>query len=70
MYGMNLIDQWNFIEREAKSLGVTKHAIQKWRERGRVPHKYRLPLLARAASIGVALSLEAFEAPPGRSVGA
>lgn len=59
---MSLKDQWNFIEREALLLGATKYAVQKWRRRRTVPHKYRIALLTRAVSMGFVLRPESFDA--------
>ena len=36
---------WNAIDRVAMTLGVSYRARQKWRQRGTVPHKWRLPIL-------------------------
>jgi len=65
--GMDRSDQWKFIEREAPSVGASTHAIQKWRDRQSVPHKYRMALLVQAAGMGFALSPEAFDPPRPRS---
>lgn len=35
---------WKKIELIAEHLGVEYEARKKWRQRGRVPHKYRLPI--------------------------
>ena len=48
------------IDEVAKELGVTEAARKKWRQRG-VPHKWRLPILRRAAARGVAIPDSAFE---------
>lgn len=45
----------------AKELGVKDHAIEKWRVRGWVPHKWRLPLLEAARKQRKRLSARAFE---------
>lgn len=41
--------------------GVSPNSLKKWRKRGKVPHKYRLPLLEAAQRKGVALSSRDFE---------
>lgn len=45
----------------AKSLGISDFAIEKWRVRGRVPHRWRLPLLELAKRRGKALRAAQFE---------
>lgn len=45
----------------AGRIGVTANSLKKWRNRGKVPHKYRLPLLEAAQKNGLALSSEDFE---------
>lgn len=56
-------EQWAFIEAEAKLFGVGAAALEKWRTRG-VPHRWRLPLLDRAAQINFILYREIFDHPP------
>jgi hypothetical protein len=58
--------QWEFIELQAATLGVTGEAIKKWRQRGKVPHCWRLPLLERAAEKHQQLDVSIFDAPPQR----
>lgn len=41
--------------------GVTADSLKKWRKRGKVPHKYRLPLLEAAQKKGVPLTSRDFE---------
>lgn len=38
-------DQWKLIEEAAASMGVDAEARRKWRERGRVAYRWRLPIL-------------------------
>lgn len=45
---------WRLIGRIATSLGVQPRTLEKWRERGSVPHKWRLPII-RASNGEVAL---------------
>ena len=44
-------------------LGVGEKALEKWKERGGVPHKYRLALLKLAKENKVALSESDFQWP-------
>jgi len=53
---------WEKIEPLAPDIGVTKDALRKARERGRVPYKWRLPLLRAAANKGKSLTAEELEA--------
>ena len=50
-------DPWQFIRRQATAMGVSDAAIYKWRKRG-IPHRYRLPLLQRAAASGVSIQFD------------
>ena len=50
------------IDELAASLGVSPEARKKWRQRGAVPHKWRLPILDLAAKRGVKIPLGAFDA--------
>lgn len=45
---MSDLEQWEFIVAEAVLMGAKEEAIRKWRERGRVPHRWRLSLLNAA----------------------
>lgn len=45
----------------ATALSVTPHSMKKWKLRGAVPHKYRLPLLELAEKQGVPLTSGDFE---------
>jgi hypothetical protein len=40
----------------AADLGVSEEARKKWRQRGAVPHKWRLPLIDLAAKRGIIIS--------------
>lgn len=60
----NAHKQWQFIERAAADMGVGSEARRKWRERGHVPHKYRLPLLQAAKVARVKLDPEIFDNVP------
>jgi hypothetical protein len=42
------LEQWEFIATAAAELGAGAEAIRKWRERGKVPHRWRIPLLKAA----------------------
>lgn len=48
------MDTEALIDRLAEELGVTPVARKKWRQRG-VPHRWRLPIIERAAREGVEL---------------
>jgi hypothetical protein len=54
------MDKDALIDRLAEELGVSAVARKKWRQRG-VPHKWRLPLLRKAAERGISLTDDAFE---------
>lgn len=45
----------------AKSLGHTDYAIEKWRVRGRVPYRWRLPLIEAAKRRGKKLDPKCFD---------
>ena len=49
------------IEPIARELGVKEPALQKWRDRRRVPHKWRLPILQKAQARGIIIDLEMFD---------
>lgn len=51
------------IDRLAAARGVTVAARQKWKERGGVPHRWRIPLLQDAAAAGVSVSVIDMEWP-------
>ncbi|MGL5362628.1 MAG: hypothetical protein ACRDBH_07090 [Bosea sp. (in: a-proteobacteria)] len=42
---------WKHIDAIAERLGVKSEARRKWRERGAVPHRWRLPILQQGAGI-------------------
>lgn len=46
---------------------VTPEAIRKWEERGRIPHRLRLPLIELAKTRRVKLSASDFDFPPGKA---
>lgn len=48
---------------ELDDAGVTPEAIRKWRERGKVPHRHRLPLLDLAKRKRAPLTVRDFEFP-------
>jgi len=48
----------------AAARGVTIEARQKWKERGSVPHRWRIPLLTDAAARGLALTVNDMEWEP------
>lgn len=54
-------NDWKFIDRKARELGVADEARRKWRSRGHVPHRWRLPLLAAAAREGISLDQSIFD---------
>ena len=61
------------IDQIAADLRVTEEARRKWRTRGAVPHRWRIPVLAEAGKRGVLLTIADMEwtplaeAPPSRS---
>lgn len=57
-------EPWVVITELAREAGVSAEAVKKWRQRG-VPHKWRLPLLKRAAERGLDLPEETFDGPNG-----
>jgi len=50
-----------YLEQLALDLGAHPNAMEAWRYRGFVPHRWRLPLLQAAAARGVLLPLSLFE---------
>lgn len=48
----------------AVARGVTANALKKWRKRGKVPHKYRLPLIEAAQKKGLPLASRDFDFGP------
>lgn len=55
------------IDKLAAARGVTKAAREKWRERGAVPHRWRIPLLQDAAASGCAITHQDMEWPSSKS---
>jgi hypothetical protein len=55
---------WMQIEAIAERLGVKPEARRKWRERGSVPHRWRLPILQAGAGI---ISADDFSAADGKT---
>jgi hypothetical protein len=45
----------------AVAQGVTANSLKKWKKRGKVPFRYRLPLVEAAQKKGVALTSRDFE---------
>ena len=64
---------WDAILKLAATLGIqTEDARRKWRERGRIPGKYRIKLLRGAMERGIPLSTEDLDredAPESRPIG-
>jgi bifunctional DNA-binding transcriptional regulator/antitoxin component of YhaV-PrlF toxin-antitoxin module len=52
-------ESWDVIDRVAASLGVGREARYKWRERGKVPGRWHLPILRKAAAQSLELDPEA-----------
>jgi hypothetical protein len=50
---------WKLLRKIARELGVSDKAFFKWRERGRVPHKWRIPIIRHS---GGYVSLSSFDA--------
>lgn len=48
---------------ELNDPGITAEAIRKWRERGNVPHRHRLPLMELARARCIQLSADDFKFP-------
>lgn len=61
-----MTNAWKIIEAEAAALGVSDEAMRKWRERGRVPYRFRLPILIAAEKHGTPIDAAAFDSPPPR----
>ena len=40
---------WSLIDKAARALGVSEAARRKWRQRGSVPHKWRIALIQQTA---------------------
>ena len=43
------IPKWELIDKTAAQIGVGEGARRKWRERGHVPYRWRLPIIQAAA---------------------
>lgn len=56
--------QWQFIETVAAEMGAKEEARRKWRERGRVPHRWRLPIMEAARAKRVKLDSAIFDNVP------
>ena len=52
---------WETINELATDMGVAKLTRIQWRQRKKVPHKYRLPMIEKAARLKIALSSPDFE---------
>jgi bifunctional DNA-binding transcriptional regulator/antitoxin component of YhaV-PrlF toxin-antitoxin module len=52
-------ESWGVIDRIAASLGVNQEARYKWRERGKVPGRWHLPILQQARQEGLELNPDA-----------
>jgi antitoxin component of MazEF toxin-antitoxin module len=52
-------ESWGVIDRIAAGLGVRRDARYKWRERGKVPGRWHLPILEKARAEGLDLDHEA-----------
>lgn len=55
------------IDKLAAARGVTVAARQKWRERGAVPHRWRIPLLQDAVAAGCRVTADDMEFGPSRT---
>jgi hypothetical protein len=56
---------WDYIDAIAKRLGVKSEARRKWRERGSVPHRWRLPILQEGGGL---VAISDFEIPKKENV--
>jgi hypothetical protein len=45
----------------ARDLGVSVEARKKWRQRGCVPHRWRLPIIREAQKRGIELPQDVFD---------
>lgn len=54
---------WETIDALADDLGIKSEARRKWRERGQVPYRWRIPLLKLAVETGKPLAAEDFDPP-------
>ena len=55
------MDKWELIKELARGLGVNQSAVQKWRQRGGVPHKFRLVMMDMAEDRGDVLKSTDFD---------
>jgi hypothetical protein len=46
----------------ARDLGASAEARKKWRQRGCIPHRWRLPIIREAEKRGIEVPDDAFEA--------
>jgi antitoxin component of MazEF toxin-antitoxin module len=52
-------ESWSVVDRIAASLGARGETRRKWRERGKVPGRWHLPILQKAKAEGVELNPDA-----------
>lgn len=57
------MSHWNLIEQAAADLGTKPDTIRKWRARGKVSHRCRLPIVQHLAGKGIMIDMAAFDAP-------
>ncbi len=55
------MDERSLIDNIAASLGVLPGARQRWRSRGHVPHRWRLPILTEAGRRGLSINPALFD---------
>jgi hypothetical protein len=60
------MSDWNTIDRAAAALGVKQEARRKWRERGRVPYRWRIPIMQKAVTFGEAVDPALFDEAPAK----
>lgn len=58
------MDDWTFIEKTARQMGISEEALRKWRTRG-VPPSHRLKIVDAASESGFPLDRSAFDDAPG-----
>lgn len=51
-------DRERLIEAIAADLGVRFHALNKWRQRGYVPYRWRMPIMVEATKRGQVLTYD------------
>lgn len=54
---------WRTIRHLAVANGVSESSIQKWKQRGCVPHRWRIPFLTDASATGLSLTIGDMEWP-------